>query len=105
MNQTKAQPVNQFVHLINGIECLNIEMGSPKNRIQELEEEIKQCGNKKHTLNRTTFLDLPKEMIEHVFTYLPITEVYCNVRNVCRMLCDIGDGYVQTGKHMKSNIP
>ena len=55
-------------------------------------------------LKNTTFADLPPEIIEKVFTYLPITEVYLNVRNVCHRLCDIGDGYVQAGKHPKSNV-
>ena len=48
---------------------------------------------------KTTLLDLPPEIIEKVFTYLPVTEVYSNVRMVCCRLRDIGDGYIQS-KHI-----
>lgn len=50
---------------------------------------------------KTTLLDLPPEIVEKVFTYLPAMEVYCNVRSVCCRLRDIGDGYIQTGNHAK----
>ena len=49
----------------------------------------------------TTFLDLPPEIIEKVFTYLPATEVYCYVRNVCHRLRELVNGYIQAGKHTK----
>ena len=49
-------------------------------------------------------LDLPNEVIEKVLTFLPVAEVYSNVRNACRRLRDIGDGYVQAGKHTRWNI-
>ena len=88
----------------NKMAHLNVKICALENRIEKLEEEIKQCGNKMHKLNKTTFLDLPPELIEKVFTYLPITEIYHNVRNVCRRLCEIVDGFLQMGKHAKINI-
>ena len=54
---------------------------------------------------RTTLVDLPPEILEKVFAYLPVGEVYYNVRVVCRRLQDVVDGYIQTGKHAKQNIP
>ena len=98
MHQTE----HLVVHLQNEIERMNIETHAPNDRIEEWEEEIKQSGNMKHkSYSRTTLLHLPPEVIEEVFTYLSIQEIYHNVRNVCGRLCDIGDGYVQTGKQAK----
>ena len=60
-------------------------------------QAIKRC---KLPNARPTFLGLPPEILEKVFAYLPATEVYRNVRNACRRLQDIVDGYIQTGKHI-----
>ena len=93
------QTEHLVIHLQNEIEQMNIENCALNDIIEEPEEEIKQSGNMKHRPSSgTTLLDLPPEVMEEVFTYLSVQEVYHNVRNVCRRLCDIGDGYVQTGK-------
>ena len=61
-------------------------------------EGVEECG----TL--TTVTDLPTEMIEKIFSYLPAKEIYCNVRPVCHRLHDIADGYIPIGKQAAWNI-
>ena len=83
-----------------------VHLGNETESHQNQNESDSPKDIKKHKLHsmKTTFLDLPPELMEKILTYLPATEVYCNVRNVCHRLLDIVDGYIQAGKHTKQNI-
>ena len=58
----------------------------------------------KKSSRKIYLLDLPEEVFRHVFQYLTEAEVYFTVRNVCRQLRTISDGYVQLGKFDKQFI-
>ena len=90
-----AQTEDQFVH-----------SGNETEQCQSKSEKDSPTNVSEGTLHNTkmTFLDLPTEIIEKVFSYLAVTEVYCNLRSVCHRLRDIGDGYIQIGKHAKQNM-
>ena len=45
------------------------------------------------------FLDLPEEILRHVFSFLPAAEVYYNIRCVCRQLLRYVEGYIEIGKY------
>ena len=53
---------------------------------------------------KITLLHLPPEILETVFAYLPVAEVYSNVREVCHRLQDVVDRYIQAGKRAKQYV-
>ena len=70
--------------------CRKRAMESPKNSTDS--PRIKKFAL--HSVE-SHFLDLPPEMFEKVFSYLPTNDVYCNVRKVCHKLRSVADSYVQ----------
>ena len=42
-------------------------------------------------------LDLPEEVMRHIFAFLPDNELHFNVRSVCRQLQNHVRNYVQLG--------
>ena len=47
-------------------------------------------------------LDLPEEIIRHIFSFMTDAEVYFNVRCVCRQLRRYVEEYIQLGKKRPS---
>ena len=43
-------------------------------------------------------LDLPEDIIIEIFRNLTEVEIYFTVRNVCELLRNYADGYIQLGK-------
>ena len=85
-----AQPQTADQYLGNGTERHqdNNERNFPTNMIRKPPSHDAKIS----------LIDLPPEIIEKVFAYLPDAEVYRNVRNTCRRLRDIGmDIYSQVG--------
>ena len=71
--------------------------------VQTLIENIQMAEQTTNLEITPSVLDLPPEIIEKIFSYLPAKEVYTNVRNVCHRLRCIADGYVHVGKQGERN--
>ena len=64
----------------------------------EIKQQKTNSGIVKSLKNVLRLVDLPEEILRHVFGYLTDADLYFNVRCACQQLENYVDDYVQLGK-------